>query len=109
MRSVESRSVYKINNKIYYCIREINAVKHGACLETSFQPSVYRSLLSESIVSSIGRCYTRVVVRVYTRRASLDPGPSPSSPQNLFVTFEPCGRRFSSRDTWQDPVTVLSV
>ena len=40
-----SRSVYK-------CIRKINAVKHGACLETSFQPSIYRSLPSPSIVSS---------------------------------------------------------
>ena len=57
-----SLSVYKINNKVYYCIREINAVKHGICLETSFQPS-------ESIVSSIGRRYTRVVrsTRIYTQ------------------------------------------
>ena len=43
----------------------INAVKHGACLETLFQPSLnrlYQSFLlpSLSIVSSIGRRYTRV-------------------------------------------------
>ena len=37
MRSVEPRAVFNI-----YCIRKINAVYHGARLETSFQPSLYR-------------------------------------------------------------------
>ena len=36
MRSMELCAVH-VNNRI----RKINAVKHGACLETSFQPSIY--------------------------------------------------------------------
>ena len=62
MRSVGPRTVYK-------CIGKINSVKHGDSLVTPFQASLYRVYQSfrclPSIVSSVGLCYTRVVVRVH--------------------------------------------